>query len=248
MLLHLTTTLTWQLSQFWLEMALFPCHVPKRLLVYKLQALASNMRRLELPEAPWKALEKVVAELLKKNDPEVRWVMDRLQSIRPCRELSWVGEFWSNEELHAHVGTTMPDVEPSACLRPLMQMKHFPSDFRDGFRGLEEVGDTDRSKILGDLGSAYRDYDNGQQGSPLDDSREEDPESEPASPPASPSREAPTTSPVREPILKKQKKDKYRMAPEYAAKSKAAVLFNRDSLKGIPEGVRRQLGRWTFGK
>ena len=244
-MINLATSLAWQLSQFWLEVALFPGHIPKSMLVYKLQAMASTMRRSALPGQPWLQLEKVIAELLKRNDPEIRWVLDKLQHIRPCRELSWVGEFWSNDELHAHVEAFMPDLEVAQCSTPVMMMKHFPADFRDGLCQGKEVTECQREVILQGLSQTSADGNDAGTGD-LDDSREEEMPDDPSPVPSPPRQMSPV--PVREPMSKKVKRDKYRLAPEYANKTKVAVLFNRDSLKGIPEGVRKQLGRWTFGK
>ena len=243
--LALASTLEWQMSQFWLEVALFPSAIPKQMVVYKLQAMATAMRRAALPEEPWMRLEKAIASLLKKNDPEIRWVLDQLQHVRPNRGLSWIGEFWSNDELHAHVGAKMPDMRQDHCSKALMMMKHFPMDFRDGFRGGQEVSEEARKEILRSL-SDRQSEDEYSTGGTLNDSREEDCGSPERSPvPRSPMPKSPPK--VKEPEKKRQKKDKFRVAPEYAAKSKTA-LFNRESLKGIPEGVRKQLGRWTFSK
>ena len=246
-MLSLASTLEWQMAQFWLEAALFPCHIPKQLLVYKLQAMAITMRRAALPGEPWLRLEKVVATLLKVNDPEIRWVLDQLQHIRPNRGLSWVGEFWSNDELHSHVATKMPDMSEDQCSRSLMMMKHFPMDFRDGFRDSLEVSEGKKEAILNKL-NQHPSEDENSTGGALDDSRDEEGDgSWEQSPPPSPTPPSPPRK-TKEPERKRQKKDKFRMAPEYAPKSKTSALFNRESLKGIPEGVRKQLGRWTFAK
>ena len=192
-------------------------------------------------------LEKVVAALLKVNDPEIRWVLDQLQHIRPNRGLSWVGEFWSNDELHSHVATKMPDMSEDQCSRSLMMMKHFPMDFRDGFRDSLEVSEGKKEAILNKL-NQHPSEDENSTGGALDDSRDEEGDgSWEQSPPPSPTPPSPPRK-TKEPERKRQKKDKFRMAPEYAPKSKTSALFNRESLKGIPEGVRKQLGRWTFAK